>query len=51
MSKIHQSIKTEIELYSRHMSVEAAASRVKASRLGRVDYIVDEVLKAMEAAH
>lgn len=51
MSSIHQSIKSEIELYSRHMSLKAAANRVKANRLGRVDFIVDEVLKAMEAAH
>lgn len=45
MSKLHESIKREIELYARHMPVGAAANKVKAPHLGRLDFIVDDVLK------
>lgn len=50
MSKLHASIKRDIEFYSRYMSVDAAASKVKRTRLNRVDSYVDEVLKAIKAA-
>lgn len=43
MSKIHISIEQEIKKYSRRMSLEAAVKKVKATRLNRVDFIVDEV--------
>lgn len=49
MSKIHISIAHEIKMYSRHMSLEAAAKKVKASRLGRVDFVVDEVVAKIKA--
>lgn len=43
MDKIQIRIAHEIKMYSRHMSLEAAIKKVKAARLGRVDFIVDEV--------
>ena len=51
MDKIHAVVKHEVEMYARHMSIDAAARKVKASRLNRVDFIVDEVAKKMKAAH
>ena len=49
MSKIHISIEHEIKMYSRHMSLEAAVKKAKATRLNRVDFIVDEVAAKMKA--
>lgn len=43
MDKIQISIAQEIKKYARHMSLEAAVKKVKATRLNRVDFIVDEV--------
>lgn len=47
MSKIHESIKLEISKYARHMSIEAAARKVKINRLGRHDDLIDEVMKKL----
>lgn len=51
MGKIHIAVKHEVEMYARHMSIDAAARKVKVSRLNRVDFVVDEVVKKIKAAH
>ena len=49
MDKIQISIAQEIKKYSRHMSLEAAVKKVKATRLNRVNFIVDEVVAKIKA--
>lgn len=48
MDKIQISIAQEIKKYSRHMGLEAAVKKVKATRLNRVDFIVDDVAAKMK---
>lgn len=44
MSKITASIKAEILSYSRFMSLDAAAAKVKRNNLGRLDAWVNEAM-------
>lgn len=48
MNKIHLSIAHELKVTMKYLSFEAAVRKVKAARLGRVDNIVDEVVKKLE---
>ena len=50
MSKIHASIKHEIECRAKHMDFEVAVRKVKEARLNRHDAFVDEVAKKIKAA-
>lgn len=48
MDKLHTAIERELLQYAKHMSLDAAAHKVKANRLGRVDFAVDEVVNKLK---
>lgn len=49
MTKIHARIRHQLQVMAKHMSLDAAARRLKAAELGRLDFIIDEVVKSMRA--